>query len=188
MLPGEPCVDFSLPAFTNDEASTTFTLSDHKGKMVVIMFYPGYGYVTPLEFYELDYLQDNLKSEGCEVVAIATENLESMRGWWSTERRLAGLGSCLRNIWFASDVHGTICKQLGVYKEGEHVAFRSTFLIDPNGDILSIEKCDLPVGLRMAEQLRQVQAWNALADAPKVAAAPEGWKAGQPLDETGYQK
>ncbi len=38
--------------------------------------------------------------------------------------------------------------------------FRATFLLDPDMNVVSIEKCDIPVGLNIGEQLRQVQVFN----------------------------
>ena len=49
------------------------------------------------------------------------------------------------------------------------ILFRSTFLVDREGKIVSIEKCDLPVGLNMAEQLRHVAALNMIHE-------HQGWK------------
>ena len=68
---------------------------------------------------------------------------------------------------------GDVAKQYGVYKDEENLrwvitlgfisvlvlsSFRALFVIDPEGEIVTIEKCDLPVGCSMTEQLRQVQA------------------------------
>ena len=49
-------------------------------------------------------------------------------------------------------------KKYGVYKMEENICFRALFIIDPNGKIVTIEKCDFPVGCSMEEQLRQVLA------------------------------
>ena len=38
--------------------------------------------------------------------------------------------------------------------------FRATFLLDPDMNVVSIQKCDIPVGLNIGEQLRQVQVFH----------------------------
>lgn len=76
MLPGKPVSDFSLTSFINGEKEEIFHLSDHKGKYVVLIFYPvDFGHVTPTEFYELEHLMEEFKKVNCEVVAITTEHI-----------------------------------------------------------------------------------------------------------------
>ena len=58
----------------------------------------------------------------------------------------------------ASDPVGDVAKQYGVYKEEENVSFRALFLVDPEGRILAVEKCDFPVGCSMEEPLRLLEA------------------------------
>ena len=38
-----------------------------------------------------------------------------------------------------------VARKYGVYKAEENIAFRSSFLVDPEGVIVSMEKCDIPV-------------------------------------------
>ena len=58
----------------------------------------------------------------------------------------------------ASDPVGDVAKQYGVYKEEENVSFRALFVLDCEGRIVSVEKCDFPVGCSMEDQLRQTEA------------------------------
>ena len=58
----------------------------------------------------------------------------------------------------ASDPVGDVAKQYGVYKEEENVSFRALFVLDSDGRIVSVEKCDFPVGCSMEDQLRQAGA------------------------------
>ena len=58
----------------------------------------------------------------------------------------------------ASDPVGDVAKQYGVYKEEENVSFRALFVLDSEGRIVSVEKCDFPVGCSMEDQLRQTEA------------------------------
>ena len=57
----------------------------------------------------------------------------------------------------ASDLVGDVGKKYGVYKEEENVSFRALFLLDPQGRILVVEKCDFPVGCTMKEPLRLLE-------------------------------
>ena len=46
----------------------------------------------------------------------------------------------------ASDPVGEVARLYGVYKAEENLAFRASFLIDPEGYVVAVEKCDFPVG------------------------------------------
>ena len=45
----------------------------------------------------------------------------------------------------ASDPAGEVARLYGVYKSEENLAFRASFLIDPEGYLVAVEKCDFPV-------------------------------------------
>ena len=45
----------------------------------------------------------------------------------------------------ASDPVGEVARLYGVYKAEENLAFRASFLIDPEGCVVAVEKCDFPV-------------------------------------------
>ena len=59
-------------------------------------------------------------------------------------RSQAGLD--LLGVRLASDPVGEVARLYGVYKAEENVAFRASFLIDPEGYVVAVEKCDFPVG------------------------------------------
>ena len=45
----------------------------------------------------------------------------------------------------ASDPVGEVARMYGVYKAEENLAFSAFYLIDPEGNIVAMEKCDFPV-------------------------------------------
>ena len=45
----------------------------------------------------------------------------------------------------ASDPVGEVARLYGVYKAEENLAFCASFLIDPEGYVVAVEKCDFPV-------------------------------------------
>ena len=58
-------------------------------------------------------------------------------------RSQAGLD--LLGVRLASDPVGEVARLYGVYKAEENLAFRASFLIDPEGYVVAVEKCDFPV-------------------------------------------
>lgn len=70
--------DFSLP----DGDGVEWRLSDHRGKVVILLFYPGDG--TPVCTKQLCSVRDNWErylATGAEVVGISTDSTESHRGF-----------------------------------------------------------------------------------------------------------
>ena len=181
MLPDRPAPDFTLKSFFNGGATEDFTLSSVKGNWILLLFYPvDFGYVTPTEFYEINKLMSKFKEANCSIIAISTETIDSQRSWWSSPRTEAGLES-MDNLRFVSDRQGQVAASYGVYKANENVAFRATFLLDPDMNVVSIEKCDIPVGLNIGEQLRQVQAALEMEKNPG-AGIPADWHPGDEIN------
>ena len=48
----------------------------------------------------------------------------------------------------ASDPVGKVARLYGVYKADENLAFSAFYLIDPEGNIIAMEKCDFPVSIK----------------------------------------
>ena len=48
----------------------------------------------------------------------------------------------------ASDPVGEVARLYGVYKAEENLAFSAFYLIDPEGNIIAMEKCDFPVSIK----------------------------------------
>ena len=71
---GEPVPDFTL----KDGHGADWTLSDHRGKVVVLMFYPGDD--TPVCTKEMCSVRDHwsdYQATGAEVVGISTDSVDS---------------------------------------------------------------------------------------------------------------
>ncbi|HVF29984.1 MAG TPA: peroxiredoxin [Pyrinomonadaceae bacterium] len=75
---GDKAVDFQL----KDGDGNTWTLRDHRGKTVVLLFYPGDN--TPVCTAQLCSVRDNwseYQATGAEVVGISTDSVESHQGF-----------------------------------------------------------------------------------------------------------
>src|ERR1043166_7793242 len=73
---GETAPDFTLP----DGDGNEWTLSDHRGRVVVLMFYPGDD--TPVCTKEMCSVRDHwpeYQATGAEVVGISTSSVPSMK-------------------------------------------------------------------------------------------------------------
>lgn len=75
---GTTAPDFEL----NDGDGNAWTLSDHRGKTVVLLFYPGDN--TPVCTAQLCSVRDHwseYQATGAEVVGISTDSVESHKGF-----------------------------------------------------------------------------------------------------------
>ena len=138
------------------------SLSSLRGQHVLVMFYPvDFGYVTPTEFYTLAPLLPLLKDFNCSVLAISTEHISSLRNSQAAPRlyfigqRISQVKNLSRSeagldnmgVRLASDPVGEVARLYGVYKAEENLAFSAFYLIDPEGNIVAMEKCDFPVSI-----------------------------------------
>ena len=140
--------------------STQVNLSEFRRQHVLVMFYPvDFGYVTPTEFYSLAPLIPHLSDMNCTLLAISTEHISSQMKSQITPR--SGPSSTFHHhklLWYrsqagldllgvrlASDPVGEVARLYGVYKAEENLAFSASFLIDPEGFVVAVEKCDFPV-------------------------------------------
>jgi peroxiredoxin (alkyl hydroperoxide reductase subunit C) len=156
LLPGDLAPDFTLASVLDGQVENV-TLSSLRGQYVMLLFYPvDFGYVAPTEFYALEPLLPSITDLPCSVLAVSTEHTSRQLQAQAAPRSQAGLN--MLPIRLVSDPVGDVAKRYGVYKAEENVCFRSVFLLDPEGRVISVEKRDFPVGGNMVELVRQLQA------------------------------
>ena len=118
---GQPAPDFTL----ENENGEKIRLSDFRGRVVVLMFYPfdWSGLCTE----ELCTLRDNLprwEDVGATVFGISRDSKYSHRAW----KEHLGLGYSL-----LADLRGDVAKTYGAWNEAAYRADRMTVVIDPEG-------------------------------------------------------
>lgn len=78
----------------------------------------------------------------------------------------------------ASDQAGNVGRAYGVWDENQGIELRGRFIIDPDGVVQGMEVLTPPVGRRMAETIRQVQAFQHVRASKGTEATPAGWQPG----------
>ena len=117
----ESAPDFTLP----DGDGKLWRLSDHRGKVVVLLFYPGDE--TPICTRQMCSVRDrwdDYVATGAEVVGISTDSVESHQKF-SEHHKLP-----LRLL---SDADGAVSKLYGARSLIPGKVARSVFVIDANG-------------------------------------------------------
>ena len=155
LQPMDSIPDFTLDSVFNGKIEK-FTLSSLTEKNVLILFYPvDFGFVSPSEFYQISDNLEEFKKLNCEVIAVSTEHIPSMRRFLTSPKEIAGLENI--PIRLVSDPTGKIMDNFGVYKKEENVGFPSVFLLGHNLELLSYEKYDFPIGCNFEDALKNLQ-------------------------------
>jgi peroxiredoxin (alkyl hydroperoxide reductase subunit C) len=79
----------------------------------------------------------------------------------------------------ASDQAGNVGRAYGVWGENQGIELRGRFIIDPDGVIQAIEVMTSPVGRRLSETIRQIQALQHVRASKGTEATPAGWMPGE---------
>src|SRR5687767_11515165 len=148
---GSDAPDFTLP----DGQGKPWRLSEYRGKVVVLLFYPGDE--TPICTRQMCSVRDrwaDYAATGAEVVGISTDSVESHHKF-AVHHNLP-----LRLL---SDGNGEISKLYGARSLIPGKVARSVFVIDPNG---IIRYSDIrPIGLFRPKDDETIKAINAAKNA-----------------------
>jgi peroxiredoxin (alkyl hydroperoxide reductase subunit C) len=144
-----------------------------EGRWTVLVFYPAdFTFVCPTELADIAEKQDTLKALGCDIYGISTDTKFAHLAWRNSEKLLQNVRYGL-----AADPTGVISKMFGVYDGGSGLALRGTFIISPEGRLVSSEINFYNVGRDADELLRKVEANTYLVKHPEQA-CPAKWKPG----------
>ena len=142
-------------------------------KWTVLVFYPAdFTFVCPTELADLAEKHDALKKLGAEVISVSTDTKFAHLAWKDAEKLLAKVKYTM-----AADPTGTVSRLFGVYDEASGLAYRGTFIINPQGKLVSSEVNFYNVGRNADELLRKVEA-NVYLLAHPDEACPAKWTKG----------
>ena len=145
--------EFSVQAYHNDEFRTV-TTADLKGKWSVLFFYPAdFTFVCPTELEDLADYYSQLQELGTEVYSVSTDTHFVHKAWYDTSPAISKIKYPM-----LADPTGALSKALGVYIEEEGLAYRGTFVADPEGVIKLAEVHDNGIGRNASELLRKIKA------------------------------
>lgn len=143
------------------------------GKWTILVFYPAdFTFVCPTELADLADKQDKLAELGAHVVAVSTDTKFSHMVWRNTEGLMKNVKYTL-----AADPTGTVSRLFGVYDSASGLALRGTFIINPEGTLISSEVNFYNVGRNAEELVRKMEANVHLITNPSEA-CPAKWTPG----------
>ena len=120
---------------------------------------------------------------GVQVMACSTDSRFVHKIW--QEQELSKMVDGGFPFPMLSDAGGKIGSVYGVYDEAGGVNVRGRFIIDPDGVVQAIEILTPPVGRKVAESIRQLQAFQHVRKTEGKEACPAGWEPGKPTLKVG---
>ena len=164
--------EFKVQAYHQDSFKTV-TDKELAGKWSIFFFYPAdFTFVCPTELVDMAEKYEELKKMGVEVYSVSTDTHFTHKAWHDTSESIKKI-----NYPMLADPTGALSRAFGVYIESEGLAYRGTFLVDPDGAIKLAEIHDNGIGRNADELLRKVQAAQFIRNHPNEV-CPAKWKPG----------
>jgi peroxiredoxin (alkyl hydroperoxide reductase subunit C) len=176
VLVNKPAPDFSVDAVLPDGSIETTTLSQFRGKYVVLFFYPfDFTFVCPTEIIAFDKRLDEFAKRNVQVLGASIDSVHSHWAWRQMKVKDGGIGEVRYPL--LSDVNKSIARDYDVLLEGG-MALRGSFLIDRDGVVQHQVVNNLPLGRDIDEMLRMIDALQFTEVHGEVC--PAGWSEGKP--------
>ena len=173
----EPIINSQLPEFKvqafQNGSFKTVTNEDVKGKWAIFFFYPAdFTFVCPTELVDIAEKYEQFQAMGVEVYSVSTDSHFVHKAWHDASESI-------RKIKYPmlADPTGVLTRAFGVMIEEEGMAYRGTFVVNPEGKIKIAEIQDNNIGRNADELLRKVEAAQFVATHDGEV-CPAKWKKG----------
>jgi len=193
MLVTKSAPDFKAQAVMPDNTFKEVSLSDYKGKKVVLFFYPlDFTFVWPSELIAFDKRMEEFSKRNVQVLGCSVDSHFSHLRWKEMPVNKGGIGNVQYPL--LADIDKSIARSYDVLlgtapatvitdedemesSVGGGVSLRGSFLIDENGNVRHEMKNDLPLGRNIDEMLRLIDALDHHNKHGEVC--PAGWAQGK---------
>ena len=165
--------DFKAYAFHENEFKTV-SKDDILGKWSVFFFYPAdFTFICPTELEDLANKYEEFRNVGCEIYSVSTDTHFVHKAWHDASESI-------RKIQYPmlADPTGALSRAFGVMIEEDGMAYRGTFVVNPEGKIKVAEIHDNNIGRNADELLRKVEAAQFVASHDGEV-CPAKWKKGE---------
>ena len=163
---------FKTQAFKNGKF-VEVTEKDVLGKWAVFFFYPAdFTFVCPTELGDVADHYDELQKLGVEVYSVSTDTHFVHKAWHDTSDTIAKIQYTM-----LGDPTWQISQNFDCLREGQGLADRATFIVDPQGVIQAMEITAEGIGRNAADLLRKVKAAQYVASHPGEV-CPAKWEEG----------
>jgi len=177
---GDKFPDITVPVQQGTSAlpagETINVLTAAPGKWKIVFYWPkDFTFVCPTEIVGYAGLKSDFEDRDAVLIGASTDTSHVHLAWRKSDPDLAAADF----PWIA-DNGAKLASALGILDADEHVVYRATFTVDPDGIIQAVQVNGLNVGRNPAETLRVLDAlqtdelcpcnWNKGDDVLHVAA------------------
>lgn len=120
---------------------------------------------------------DALQALGVEVLSVSVDSHFVHKMW--NDNELSKMVDGGVRVHMVSDQAGNVGRAFGSYDESQGIEMRGRFIIDPDGVIQAMEVLTPAVGRKLAETVRQIQAFQVVRASGGKEATPAGWEPGK---------
>ena len=188
VLVGKKAPDFCANAVVDGEIVSNFTLSQFRGKKVILFFYPkDFTFVCPTEILAFQESIAEFTARDVQIIGCSTDSEFSHLAWLNTARDDGGIKGVKYPL--VADINKTISFDYDVLAgehimdeegnqtiNGELVAYRGLFLIDKDGVVQHQLVNNFGLGRSIKEAIRVVDALAHLEKYGEVC--PMNWEKG----------
>ena len=156
---GQPAPEITVQAYDRrkdgaDDQFSNVSLADYRGKWVCLYFYPlDFTFVCPTEIVSFNDNIGEFADRDCVLLTASTDSAYSHKGWCDSHKDLGKMKHLM-----LADTTRKLTEGFGILKEDLGIAYRGTFIIDPQGIIRYSNVNDLSVGRNVQEVLRVLDA------------------------------
>ena len=152
MLVGQKAPDFALEGVVGRGDFKRISLSEYRGKWVVLFFYPlDFTTVCPTEIMEFSKREGDFKRLHAQVLGCSVDSVHSHKAWIT-----ANLGPLSYPL--LSDIKREVSRQYDCLIEEKGFATRATFIINPEGVVQYAVYHNTDIGRSVSETLRILEA------------------------------
>ena len=171
---GQFVPDFKLTTFeptSGGFGEYSLEKAKKEGKWTILVFYPAdFTFVCATEFAALAERHKHFKELGGNLVTVSCDTQFTHLAWQREEQELKKVEYSM-----GADRTGNVARMFGVYMDENGLALRGSFIISPEGKLMSAEVNFLNLGRNMDELLRKFKANKYLAKVPGEV-CPAEWK------------
>lgn len=183
-LVGKQAPDFKAKAVVGQVIIDDYTLSQHRGKFVVLLFYPlNFTFVCPTELHAFQAKLEEFEQREAQLIGCSVDSAYCHFAWLNTSKKKGGIQGVTYPL--VSDLNKEIARDYEVLVPHKGIAYRGLFLIDRDGLVRHQMVNDLPLGRSVDEALRVLDALIYFEKFGEVC--PANWRQGstsmQPTQE-----
>lgn len=133
---------------------TSESFKNDEDKWTVMFWWPkDFTFVCPTEIAEFNNKYEEFRDRDTTLIGASTDSEFVHAAWRRDHDDLRGL-----KFPMLADTSKSLADELGILEENEKVAYRATFIIDPEGIIRWVSAYDLNVGRSVDEVIRVLDA------------------------------